>query len=205
MNSALGVILLAAGESARLGQAKQLIDFNGASLVRRAAETVLSLEPQHCLVITGAGAQDVAAELQDLPLRCEYNTFWKAGMSASIACGARALPGNLDGVLIYLCDQWRITMADIQSLYDTWRQDTGCIVSSGWDGISGPPVIFPAICLDRLRTLTGDQGARGVIQEQPQNLKMINIDNAQYDLDTPADLDLLNTFLSDEKSSTPGS
>ena len=205
MNQALGVILLAAGESARLGQPKQLIEMAGKSLVRRAAEVVLALEPAHCLVITGAEAPEVAAELQDLPLRCEYNALWKAGMSASIAWGARALPGNLDGVLIYLCDQWRINKTDLLNLYNTWCEDTGKIVNAEWNGVSGPPVIFPASCLDRLRMLTGDQGAREVIREQPQNSMPVSMDNAQYDLDTPADLRLLNDYLNNEKNDTAGS
>lgn len=205
MKPALGVILLAAGESARLGQAKQLVDLGGISLVRHAAEMVLGLEPAYCVVITGAGAAAVTGELQGLPLRCEYNTFWKAGMSASIACGARALPGNLDGVLIYLCDQWRITRDDIHNLYKEWLCDTGAIVSSTWNGVTGPPVIFPAPCLDQLRTLTGDKGARSVIREQSQTPVTVSMDNARHDLDTPADMEQLGAFLSNEKISTPGS
>ncbi len=194
MKPALGIILLAAGESRRLGQAKQLVHIDGISLVRRAAGVVLALHPHDCLVITGAQAAAVTAELKGLPLRCEFNADWKAGMASSIACGARALPAKLDGVMLFLCDQWRVDEADIFKLYRAWCKDAGRIVASGWDDVTGPPVIFPAGCIECLRRLEGDQGARAIIHQQQQQPQRVCMDNARYDLDTPGDLAILDDF-----------
>ncbi len=191
MKPNFGVILLAAGESSRLGQTKQLVQLEGTSLVRRAAELLLTLEPGFCLVVTGSESTAVTAELEDLPVQCQFNPSWKEGMGASIACGARSLPAELDGVMLFLCDQWRITTADITGLYKTWCEDTSYVVASGWAEITGPPVIFPARCIERLTSLAGDQGARLVIDEQSRQSKRLLIDNARYDLDTPADMKLL--------------
>ena len=191
MDVKLGIILLAAGKSSRLGQSKQLVRLDGTSLVRRAAELLLALDPDPCLVITGAESVAVSAELRGLPLKCESNPAWEDGMGASIACGARALPANLDGVMLYLCDQWRINRPDIFELYEAWRKDTSCIVASSWADITGPPVIFPARFIPRLATLSGDQGARVLMDEQPQHTRRVVIENARYDLDTVKDLDLL--------------
>ena len=137
MTANLAVVLLAAGESSRLGQSKQLVSIGGKSLVRRAAEILLQLEPDLCVVVTGADSIAVSAQLQDLPVKLEYNALWKSGMATSIGCGVRALPGNIDGVLLFLCDQWRLDESDIQNLKETWLDDISAIVVSACPAQAG--------------------------------------------------------------------
>jgi molybdenum cofactor cytidylyltransferase len=188
VDNKLAVILLAAGRSRRLGQPKQLLKLEGLSLVRRAAELLLELEPEYCSVVTGAHTDEVSAELRGLPLSAEFNESWQDGMGASIACGVRRLPAGMDGVLLFLCDQWRVDAADLNRLTAAWCEDNGNIVAASGDGITGPPIIFPARLFAQLAVLEGDRGARSVIEAQQERIKLVCMENARFDLDTPEDL-----------------
>ena len=192
----LGIILLAAGGSVRLGQPKQLIPIEGEALVRRTARRLLSLKPASLLVITGCESAAVNDQLSDLPLQAVYNPDWHKGMGTSIAFGVHHLPKEIKGVLIMLCDQWCVSQADLKLLFDVWIRDISVVVTASWNSnnstVFGPPVIFPGILFRELISLTGDQGAKRIIEKYRSNSTFVSMENASLDLDEPADLEILN-------------
>ena len=98
----IAAVLLAAGSSSRLGQPKQLVKINGASLVRRAALQLLQLNPVSLTVVTGSGGAAVEEDLRDLQLNTVHNDNWEQGLGASIACGVQNIAEELDGLFIAL-------------------------------------------------------------------------------------------------------
>lgn len=191
----LAAILLAAGPSSRLGQSKQLVEYRGESLVRRAARLALGLEPQRLVTVLGCDADSVAATLDDLPLQIVRNRDWAGGMGASIAAGARALDRSTDGVLLMVCDQWRLSADDLAHLVARWRSQPQRIVLACWkDGrayVTGPPVIFPIRFLQELRAIPPDRGARQVVDAHMDDVEFVELQNAADDLDRPEDLEEL--------------
>lgn len=188
-------VLLAAGSSSRLGQPKQSVKIFGDSLVRRAALQLLKLNPVSLTVVTGYGGDAVEKGLSDLQLRIVKNKNWAQGMGSSIACGARNVPQEVDGLLIALCDQWKVDENDLNRLISVWAFDISAVIASSWDGkkslIYGPPALFPRIYIRELTKLMVDQGAKALIARNIDKVKFVAMENAAFDLDTPADLEEL--------------
>jgi molybdenum cofactor cytidylyltransferase len=188
----LAGLLLAAGSSRRLGQPKQFVKLNNESLVRRAAGLLLGLGADPVVVVTGFMSAEVSCDLQGLPLTVAMNEDWELGMGGSIACGMRNIPIEVDGVLLMLCDQWRLTSEDLLRIKSSWNSDISRIVVSGWkDGnsyFSGPPVIFPGKLIHEFKNVHGRTGAKPVIDRHREIVSMVQLKNAAYDLDEPQDL-----------------
>jgi molybdenum cofactor cytidylyltransferase len=189
---ALAVLLLAGGPSTRLGQPKQLVRVGGECLVRRSARLLLSLRPAPLIVVTGCEASRVEAELDGLPLEVVYNRDWAQGMGASINAGARALPVGPQGVLVAVCDQWRVESADLARLADHWFSDISRICVANWKEeealVSGPPVIFPRKLIPELKSMQVNRGARQLIDRHMDLVEYVDMQNAAFDLDRPEDL-----------------
>lgn len=187
----LSIVIPAAGSSERLGQPKQLVEHNGTPLICKAVENALSLSPAEIIVVTGANAASIEAITEHLPIHRVYNPNWVDGMGGSIANGVAAINPESFGVLILLCDQWRVQAADLQILAKTWQIDPTRIVTAEAEGKLMPPAIFPIACFDELRQLDGEHGARSVIKAHPELTTAITINNAACDLDTKAQLEIL--------------
>ncbi len=186
----LSVLIPAAGASTRLGRPKQLLRYGATTLIRNAIDTAVACDPLEIIVITGANADEVKAAAQDAPVRWVHNENWRDGLGVSIATGAAGIGPGSSGVLILLCDQWRINAGDLQTLVAKWRSTPGRIVAAQASGHYTPPVIFPPAWFDKLRSLEGDRGARSLLESRPGQVTAVPLENAAYDLDTPAHLQL---------------
>lgn len=189
--SRLLVVVLAAGASQRLGQPKQLISLGGESLLRRQCRLALEIEPGSVAVILGCQADECAANIVDLPVARYINEHWAEGLGASIRLAAQvAVANDAVGLLLMHVDQYRLTAAELLKLRAAWRDSHGlaaCVAEHGDD--CGPPVIFPRDCFAKLLQLDGDAVARRVLAALPaDSLRRVEIPNAIYDLDVPADL-----------------
>ena len=189
----LGAVLLAAGGSSRLGRPKQLLRVEGEALVARVVRRLTEVEPDSLVVVTGSSSRLVEDELTGMPIQIVSNPRWEEGMAGSLATGVKKLPIGIEGVLIMLCDQWRVEHADLQALVQSWNTDISRIAAASWleDGkrVIGPPAIFPTSLLEELTTLKGDRGARVVIGKHSDLVSLVAMKNARFDLDKPADLE----------------
>jgi len=185
-------ILLAAGPSSRLGQAKQLVKIDGESLVRRAARLLLNMNPASFTVVTGFADTAVKQELSDLPVKLVRNDDWEQGMGSSIACGCQNCSEDVDGLLITLCDQWRLEERDLGRLISMWLSDISRIITASWyedkTRIYGSPALFPRSYIRELISLKGSGGAKPIIDQNLANVQFVEMENAAYDLDRPEDL-----------------
>ena len=184
----LSVLIPAAGASKRLGHAKQLVKHKGTTLIQNAVNTASSLDPGEIIVITGANAKAVKDAVLQPPVNWIHNPKWSNGMGGSIALGATAISPASTGLMILLCDQWKIQVSDLQLLAETWQSDPERIVCASAEGINMPPVIFPASYFIQLTKLEGSQGARSLLENHPESLTAVPIKNAAIDLDTQSQL-----------------
>lgn len=183
----LAGIVLAAGGASRFGGPKQLARLGGVSLVRRAARLALGCCPAGVVVVTGAWAGEVEAELAGLPVRHFRNLAWTTGLAGSLRCGLDALPPEALASLILLCDQPLIDEADLRALSGAWTAAPGRVAAAAYAGATGVPAIFPTAYWGWLRALTGDHGARSLIASLP-DVTRVALDHAVRDIDTPGDL-----------------
>lgn len=191
----LSILIPAAGASKRLGQAKQLVKYQAGTLIQNAVNAALSLAPHEIIVVTGAATQEVkdaVGDALDFPsIRWIHNPHWSTGMGGSIATGAGIVNPESRGLMILLCDQWRLRAADLQKLAKTWQAAPERIVVAEAGGRYMPPVIFPSACFKPLQELDGEQGARHLFKLYPELITSVTLENAAFDLDTQAHLDEL--------------
>ena len=187
----VGAILLAAGASTRLGQPKQLLPWQGQSLLRRAAATAIDAGLSPVVVVLGSGAETMMGELDGLEVTIAINADWKVGMGSSLRAGLRKLTeiASPDAFIVLLCDQPRVTAASLQTLvmhYET--EPHSAIVSEYADGVLGPPTLLAAPLFPALLALHGDDGARAVIQTLPPgSVRRVSFPEAAADIDTVED------------------
>lgn len=182
------IILLAAGESSRLGEPKQLLDLDGEPLVRRVARQLIDLEAGPIGVVVGARRDLIAAALGGLALTIVTNDDWLLGIGSSISAGMRwAEPLGVEAVMVVLCDQPEIDTAHLSRLLGRAAGEVD-IVATGYAGSSGVPAIFRSTCYRRLLALDPNRGAKEVINDKRLKVERIENEVARMDLDTPDDV-----------------
>lgn len=187
----IATILLAAGRSGRLGQPKQLLIQDGQTLVRRMARAALSLNAGPVVVVLGAHAELIRAEIAELPGQVVFNSDWQTGMASSLRAGLNALSCTpLNAFLVLLTDQPHVTPDLLQQLIDTYRQTGRGIVACqyGEPDHLGVPALFDIRYEPDFMALTGDVGARKLIRRYAHDCATVPFPPGSVDLDTPDDL-----------------
>lgn len=184
------IIVLAAGESARMGQPKQLLPFNGKTLLRHAVEGALSTDIGPVIVVLGAFSEQIEKELYDLLVEKVINPDWQQGMGTSIRKGIaevqRKYP-NCRGAIIMLADQPYADANLLMKLLDIHYTSHKPIVASAYKGILGVPAYFHHRCFTWLTQLDGQAGARKLIQQQMAEVEAMDFPLGEIDIDTPED------------------
>ena len=182
----ISLIMLAAGGSTRLGSPKQLLSYDGQTLIRRAATAAVESSCDRVVIVIGSRAEDMKRELEDLPVLIVENPEWQTGMSSSIRAGLSETTGA-EAVLIMLCDQPFVTADVLDSLIDTYHKTGLPIVASDYGAMRGVPALFAKELFAELASLIGDEGARRLIARHPEMVATIAFAACVFDVDTPAD------------------
>ena len=191
-NATIGGVLLAAGQSQRMGaQNKLLAEIDGVPIIRRTAQALLDGGLNDLVIVTGHEHRLVAAALDDLPVTCIYNDEYQSGQASSVACGVRHHQnGSHAAVLIALGDMplvrpelIAVLLRDHSSLPDA----TDRITLPVFDGRRGNPVIWGRGFFDELVALTGDAGGRIIFAENKNAVNSLGWpdDSIHLDIDTP--------------------
>jgi molybdenum cofactor cytidylyltransferase len=187
----IGAIILAAGSGSRMGRAKQLLQIGGQSLVRRAARAAIDGGCQPVVVVTGAHADAVAAELADLAVVQSFNPSWSAGMGTSIRSGLAALLKSdpvISAAVILVCDQPWLSAEVVRDLLSVWSAAGKPIAACEYAGTLGPPCCFDRAAFDALSRIADADGAKKLLLADPQNVQALAWPAGSDDLDTPEDL-----------------
>ena len=183
---ASGAIILAAGESRRLGQAKQLVVHRGRPLLRGVAGEALAAGCDRLVVVLGARASEVRSALAGLPVDVVVNEGWAEGIASSIRCGVEAAEREgWEGALLLVCDQPALRSAHLERLLGARHGGPGA-VASRYAGSVGVPAFFDRALFPRLRELRGDEGAKRVLCACGP--ATVDWPEGAVDLDSPLDL-----------------
>lgn len=191
----LPLLIPAAGLSRRLGRPKQLEKIDGISLLRSAATRALASHVGPVHILLGHAAAECQAELAGLPVTTHLVPDYAEGMAATLRHGVAAL-AHTPALLITLVDQIALTPADLTALATAWTNaGTNAGKNAGKnanlpmaaaqypDGTLGPPAIFAQSLYPKLLQLTGDQGARRLLRENPSQVLAIPLPSAEPDYD----------------------
>jgi molybdenum cofactor cytidylyltransferase len=182
------ILLLAAGASHRMGQAKQLLPWGEHSLIEYQVQILLRTG-QPVVVVLGHLWERIAPLLESFSVVVLKNKQWDRGMGTTIAFGIRELEKKFpmaNGALIAQVDQPLITGSHFDKLLSFFRQDSQQIIvsrsSSGWEGV---PVLFDRYYFKALQTLDGEAGARKIFRQYSPNVNSIESSDVLEDMDTP--------------------
>ena len=185
----IGIILLAAGASVRLGEAKQLLKFGNQTLLRRSAETALKVSD--CVVVTlGARSEILQREIDDLPLKIAENEYWEKGMGGSLKIGLEKLfeaDENLEGVIITVCDQPFVSADLLEKLITKYEETKALIVACEYENTLGVPALFSAKLFPELLALEFSHGAKTLIKKHREQVVSVEFPEGAFDIDTPED------------------
>jgi molybdenum cofactor cytidylyltransferase len=166
-SSTVGLIILAAGASTRMGTPKQLLPYRGRSFVRHIAEVAIASVCQPIAVVLGANAERIKPEISQLPVQIVENQQWAEGMSSSIRVGLEALLGvnqNLEAVAIALCDQPFVSSQTLDRIVEAYHFTGKPIIASEYAGTLGVPVLFSHTLFSELMALKSNEGAKQLIK-----------------------------------------
>ena len=185
----IAVILLAAGASARLGEPKQLLQFQGETLLRRAAKVALAASSR-VVVTLGARIETVRKEIEDLPVQIVENKDWKNGMSGSIKIGLKRFLDDADyfkAVVIMVCDQPFVDENLLEKIVAKFHETDSLIVACEYQTTLGVPALFHRKLFPELLALDAAGGAKRLIKKYEARAAAIPFPEGAFDVDTPND------------------
>ncbi|MEP3278390.1 MAG: molybdopterin-binding/glycosyltransferase family 2 protein [Stappiaceae bacterium] len=187
-SSQIGALILAAGRSSRMGGPNKLLaEFDGKPLIRLATENALASNANPVTIVTGHMHEAIENAVAGLNVNLVHNSEFAHGLSTSLRAGIAALPPELDAALIMLADMPGIGIDQINTLIRAYSplQGTHIVVPTD-NGKRGNPVIWSRRYFSDLTSLSGDIGARHIIEASPEAVVEIELGQAaRLDVDTP--------------------
>ncbi|RZJ73033.1 nucleotidyltransferase family protein [Flavobacterium sp.] len=187
------IIILAAGNSSRLGSPKQLLEFNGQTLIRHVVSEAL-LSNSDVLLVTGSQFSEIEKDVQELDVVLVRNPDWEMGMGSSVRIGTqRALElfPDVDQVILAVCDQPFVSASVFRSLIGKAALSPQNIVASSYSETAGTPVLFKKKYFSELLVSDGKRGAKKLVENNPQDLVMVAFPKGEIDIDTKSDYEKL--------------
>ncbi len=189
-----GIIILAAGESKRLGKPKQLLSFGGNTLLTRVANTACESGLKPVIAVLGANDDKISATLNIPGLMVVKNDDWKEGMAFSIRTGLFTLTElfpQVDGIVMLVCDQPFLNHDVIRALIEAQRNSGLPAAAASYGGKLGTPALFHKSIFTELMSLSGDTGARKILDKMREDVVTIDFEMGIVDIDTPEDYERL--------------
>jgi molybdenum cofactor cytidylyltransferase len=189
-----GIIILAAGESKRLGSPKQLLSIDGSTLLARVAKTACELMTYPVIAVLGAHAEKISPTLNIPGITVVNNEDWQEGMASSIRKGLTSmveLYPQVDGIIILVCDQPYLSHDLIKALIEAQHNAGLPAAAAAYNGKLGTPALFHKSLFSALMLLSGDKGARKILEQMREDVVEVDFEMGDVDIDTQADYERL--------------
>ena len=184
-------ILLAAGESRRMGYPKPLLRIGNESFLVHTAAIMLDVVDR-LIIVLGAHAKRVRPAVPaDSRIVVVENPHYERGQLSSLKVGLSAVSLTASAAIVHLADHPLVRRASFEALVAGYGRSGKPIIIARYEGRRGHPVIFARALFDELLSAPEDQGARVVVNADPSRVAYVDVDDAGVttDLDTPADLE----------------
>ncbi|KQT26132.1 hypothetical protein ASG22_05535 [Chryseobacterium sp. Leaf405] len=183
------ILILAAGNSSRLGEPKQLLNFEGKTLLKHVVEEALKVS-KSVVVVTGSNHFQISKEIENLQVKIIENMNWNEGMGSSIKIGVNQLLDlfpTVENCIISVCDQPFIKAPVFSELIQKQKDSQKGIVASKYSETLGTPVLFTKKYFKDLSELSGQEGAKKLLPKFKDDIAKINFEKGEIDIDTQSD------------------
>lgn len=180
-------VVLAAGESRRMGQAKLLLPFGEATIIETVLRTVVSSRADRALVVLGGYREDIEPKVRNFAVKRVVNENYREGMLSSVQSGLAALPGSARAAVFVLADQPGVPVRVIDSLIDAYNRVKKGIVLPVCREKRGHPLLIDLKYRREIEALPPDLGLRGLLREHPDDILEVPAPDLAVlvDIDTP--------------------
>jgi len=183
-------IILAAGQSSRLGSPKQLLSYKGKNLLQHTIDVARQASLHPVIVVLGSGYEAVINGIDITGIHIVNNNDWQTGMASSIRCGIQALQDIIpipDATILMVCDQPFVTPSLLNKLLSAQHSTGKPIVASKYEDTIGTPALFHQSFFPQLLELTGDSGDKKIMLQYQDQLMTVPFPLGDIDIDTTDD------------------
>ena len=162
-------VVLAAGESRRMGRLKALLPFGNRTVIEQVLHPLLQSDLVSITVVLGHRAEEIAAVLKALPVHLVTNPHYRDGMTTSVQAALRHITPLPDAYLLALVDQPQLGLTPVQRVLTAFNQTDKGVVIPTWKGKRGHPIILAARYRQDVLDLGPDQGLNLVTRGHPDD------------------------------------
>ena len=195
-NSHIAAVILAAGMSSRMGEAKQLLRLGDRTLLEQVIDNVRSSGVDDIVLVLGHGADAIRQSIATKNLKIVVNDAYREGMGTSLRTGISSLPPEMTAALIVLADQPFVRPETLRLLMDQYRKSNAHIVIPMYKGFRGNPVLLDRCVFPEVMALQGDIGCRAVFGNHLEGIVKAPVEDVGIllDLDSREDFERLKNF-----------
>lgn len=195
----VGIAILAAGSSSRMGEPKQLLRLGGETLLDKSVAAAINSRCSPIVLTLGANYREILHKTElSKAVTVVINEQWQEGLSTSVRLAvekATSLDPELAAIILMLCDQPFVTSSSINQLIDAQESSGKLIVTSHFGGVFGPPALFHRSLFGELTNISGDTGAKLIVQKHLDQSTFVEFPPGSIDIDCPADLSAAEALL----------
>jgi molybdenum cofactor cytidylyltransferase len=182
-------MVLAAGESRRMGEAKLLLPFGGKTIIETIIENVMQSKVDKVLVVLGSDKEKIEEKIKSLPLEFAFNPDYRSGMLSSIQAGFRALPEDAQAALIILGDQPSVSSKVINNVIAAYKKTGKGIVLPVYKKERGHPVLIDTKYRQEVANLSPEIGLRELVYNRPDDILEVKVETSSVlrDIDDAED------------------
>ena len=180
------ILILAAGESKRMGEPKQLLPYNNSTLLLHAIEQANSIKYADVFIVICAHFADVFKSIRGQRATILKNNNWEEGMGSSISKGVELIKkkNNYNRVLVTLADTPLVTKEHYEELISLSDETGKRIILTNYEEISGVPAIFDKSLFNELTILSDNEGAKPVVEKYKKEVLKMTSKIPFFDVDT---------------------
>lgn len=189
-----GIVILAAGNSSRLGRPKQLLRYKDSTLLKNTISEALKVSNSFIIVVSGANHEIIEKEINSTAINICKNPDWESGMSSSIAKGLSELlklNEDCEQCIFAVCDQPFVSALVFENLIGKSYKTSKGIIASAYSETLGTPVLFDKKYFGELLELKGQGGAKKIIKKYLDDTVPVLFEKGNIDIDTEEDYEKL--------------
>lgn len=189
----IAAVLLAAGESRRMREFKQLLRLGDKTFVEHCVDNLLASSVDEVIVVTGHRESEVRRAIGNRPVKIAHNPDYESGMTSSIKCGVRHVSDSAKACVISLVDQPRIDTGTIDHLIEAYESVRSLIVIPTYGEKSGHPILLDLALREEILAMDPEIGLRQVVLAHSAVITRVPVSSPTVleDCDLPEDYERL--------------